>query len=82
MASGNVKMSVWAVNETFRREHFLAMKKLQALLADGEPAADPSDSVSPPSIDCSLATEQDIADMTEEEKKRHREEVERFARYR
>ena len=82
LASGNVKMSVWAVNETCRREHFFAMKKLQALLADEEPAADVADSAPAPPVDCSLVTEQEMADWTEQDKKRHREEVERFARYR
>ena len=65
LSSGKVKFSVWVVNETTRKKHFFAMKRLQALLND-DPVTD-----YPPPKDVSLISEQEMADWTQEAKKRH-----------
>ena len=59
LSSGNVKFSVWAVNETARKDYFFASKRLQALLNDDPVgAADPP----PPPEDVTLITEAEMAD--------------------
>ena len=60
--------------ERERWDHFFASKRLQALLNDDPVgAADP-----PPPEDVTLITEPEMADWTQEAKKRHYEEVEKF----
>ena len=66
LASGKVKFSVWKVNKSARQEYLFASQRLQKILRDEPPQADP-----PAPEDVSLISEQEMLDWSPEQRKEH-----------
>ena len=77
LASGKVKFSIWKVNKSARQEFLFASQRLQKILRDEPPQADP-----PAPEDVSIISEQEMVDWSPEQRKEHTEKLEKFYRYR
>ena len=77
LASGKVKMSIWKLNKSARQDYLFGSQRLQKILRDEDPEADP-----PAPEDVSLVSEQEMLGWSPEEKKEHERKLETFYRYR